>query len=89
MNVEIGTEAPIFLFWDYLFQIFGILSLQCRKLNIWWPMPLFLDIYFIYRYSMEFDEEKVYTYNILVGVSLWFCRPYVGLQLECIGAVFI
>ncbi len=29
MNVEIGTEAPIFLFWEYLFKIFGILSLQC------------------------------------------------------------
>jgi hypothetical protein len=29
MNVEIGTEAPIFLFREYLFQIFGILSLQC------------------------------------------------------------
>ncbi len=29
MNVEIGTEAPIFLFWEYLFPIFGILSLQC------------------------------------------------------------
>ncbi len=29
MNAEIGTEAPIFLFWEYLFQIFGILSLQC------------------------------------------------------------
>ncbi len=33
MNVEIGTEAPIFLFWEYLFQIFGILSLQCGN---WW-----------------------------------------------------
>jgi hypothetical protein len=32
MNVEIGTEAPIFLFWEYLFQIFGILSLQCREI---------------------------------------------------------
>ncbi len=28
MNVEIGTETPIFLFWKYLFRNFGILSLQ-------------------------------------------------------------
>ncbi len=34
MNVEIGTEAPIFLFWEYLFQIFGILSLQCGLLYL-------------------------------------------------------
>jgi hypothetical protein len=30
MNVEIGTEAPIFLFWEYLLPIFDIFSLQCR-----------------------------------------------------------
>jgi hypothetical protein len=30
MNVEIGTETPIFLFWEYVFRNFGILSLQCR-----------------------------------------------------------
>jgi hypothetical protein len=30
MNVEIETEAPIFHFLEYLFKIFGILSLQCR-----------------------------------------------------------
>jgi hypothetical protein len=29
MNVETGTETPIFLFWEYLFRNFGILSLQC------------------------------------------------------------
>jgi hypothetical protein len=29
MNVEIGTKTPIFLFWEYLFRNFGILSLQC------------------------------------------------------------
>jgi hypothetical protein len=29
MNVEIGTENPIFLFWEYFFRNIGILSLQC------------------------------------------------------------
>ncbi len=28
MNVEIGTKATKFLVWEYLFQIFGIVSLQ-------------------------------------------------------------
>ncbi len=34
MNVDIVTEAPIFLFWEYLFRNFGILSLQCVGLGI-------------------------------------------------------
>ncbi len=29
MNVEIGTETPLFLFWEYFLPIFGIFSLQC------------------------------------------------------------
>ncbi len=28
--MEIGNETRIFLFWEYLFRNFGVLSLQCR-----------------------------------------------------------
>ncbi len=31
-------------------------------------MSRFFVIYFIYRYSMEVDKEKIYTCNISVGV---------------------
>jgi hypothetical protein len=34
MNVKIGTETPIFLFWEHLFRNFGILSLQCWEQEV-------------------------------------------------------
>jgi hypothetical protein len=56
MNVEIGTETPIFLFWEYLVQIFGILSLQC----IWFAYP-----------PLQYDdfEAKIGKCIILAGKS--------------------
>ncbi len=36
MNVEIGTETPIFLFWEYLFRNFGVLSLCIIKGRLTW-----------------------------------------------------
>jgi hypothetical protein len=43
MNVEMGTEPPIFLFWEYLFRNFCILSLQCCKLPIEYKDSSFVD----------------------------------------------
>ncbi len=52
-------------------------------------MPLFLNIFFIYRYSMEIDEKIDTCYNISVGACLWFCRLDVGLKIGYIGAVLM
>ncbi len=50
MNVEIRTETLIFLFWEYLFRNFGILSLQCgmgkrprSQSSVPWACPSFLS----------------------------------------------
>jgi hypothetical protein len=37
---------------------------------------------------MEVDE-KIVTYNISVGVCLWFCWLDVVLKLGCVGAVLM
>jgi hypothetical protein len=61
MNVEIGTETPIFLFWEYWLQIFGILYLQCgvhHTIHVQWAMIdsicmfyIHIPVFFTVRYK--------------------------------------
>jgi hypothetical protein len=90
MNVEIGTETPTFLFWEYLFRKFGILSLQCvlalRPLS--WSR-YFIDISFQNKYYFcrnqffldDISEGTQRRIMVAVGggggysVSPHTCRP--------------
>ncbi len=58
MNVEIGTETPIFLFWEYLFQNFGILSLQWVHISTMY-MGMRYGSLKIFLYCFWFDHYLV------------------------------
>jgi hypothetical protein len=59
MNVEIGTVAAQFLFWAYLFIIFGIGSLQCIGIAQSWPVFTSKFVLFVHRANM-FQIQQVF-----------------------------
>jgi hypothetical protein len=77
--VEIGTETKIFLFWEYLFQIFGILSLQCIDLKCFFS---FFNPLNEVQNSTAVTAQIYLTTNGL-EVRHYFCSP--NSYLNCIN----
>ncbi len=60
MNVEIGTLATKFHFWEYLLLIFGIASLQCM-VNI-----KILGILFVCRLEEGVERAEAQLYSAIL-----------------------
>jgi hypothetical protein len=80
MSVEIGTEAMQFLFWEYLFQIFGIVSSLCVI-----PIPLLATQYPSLFSVIQLSCLLQYSHPSLLltvqSISLAYC---IAIHLSCL-----
>jgi hypothetical protein len=80
MNVEIGTVAQQFLFWEYLVRIFGIGSLQCTPL-----VPVTNTYYHVthsgFRIQKMYDDFSGYSLPWLFLSKLYSCVWWVSFIL--------
>ncbi len=78
MNVEIGTETPLFLFWEYLFRNFGILSLQCKQRQKLLMGNIFVWMRKCGSYSICYSAETEFKFrknwSPIIGVQTVFCQ---------------
>ncbi len=75
MKVENGTEVPIFLFWEYLFQIFGILSLQCILVHKWVPVRFFM-IKIATSEHLNRITGRIFTISVFIEASWNFLLDF-------------
>jgi hypothetical protein len=92
MNVEIGTETPIFLFWEYLFRnfkfrhfVFAVCSVQAEdysELNMFISIFTGEHFYFIFSYyNTIYDTQKHrYTENFW-GLQNVYVKRDLGIRL--------
>jgi hypothetical protein len=81
MNVEIGTETPIFLLWEYLVRNFGILSLQCGTEMSEYSQLLSYSLFSpsvtgsilpVFALQVElFEQRRHYRVGVLKSCSLY------------------
>jgi hypothetical protein len=67
MNVEIGSVADQFLFWEYLFRISCIGSLQCTQVNLVLIEQLRASIDLFSIITFKINQWIVYIHNVLLA----------------------
>jgi hypothetical protein len=80
MNMEIWKEAVQFLFWEYLFRIFGVVSLQCTPYKDLY-LHIFLIIHISISISFPFWMHQCANLFITLSTVLFAvrCPPFNGL----------
>jgi hypothetical protein len=68
MNAEIGTVAAQFLFWDYLFRVYGIVSLQCMchgsKMSIGHMLAFCVEIHLGLTAVLKYERMDPAVFSI-------------------------